>query len=180
MCAIARSPTTVAPARRRARAASLRSTAPVFISKLHLIFITRRQFIGRHGWSPRTVHDDIDGPGEPSMSSWTVRGDCFWGDQLMHDSAMPCMWKSDVKCFLDHINMTYSVSFRASRGRGFPPSRTHPLWRHSGLAFAAAITAAALISASALGLTAPLQKSRRRPCVCMCVCLFVVFCTTRI
>ena len=62
-CAIARSPTTVAPARRRARAASLHSTAPVFISKLHLIFITRRQFIGRHGWSPRTVHDDIDGPG---------------------------------------------------------------------------------------------------------------------
>ena len=38
-------PTTVAPARRGARAASLRSTAPVFISKLHLIFITRRQFI---------------------------------------------------------------------------------------------------------------------------------------
>ena len=33
------------PARLRARAASLRSTAPVFISKLHLIFITRRQFI---------------------------------------------------------------------------------------------------------------------------------------
>ena len=38
-------PPTVAPARLRARAASLRSTAPVFISKLHLIFITRRQFI---------------------------------------------------------------------------------------------------------------------------------------
>ena len=69
LCAIARSPTTVAPARRCSRAAPLRSTAPVFISKLHLIFITRRQFIGRHGWSPRTVHDDIDGPGEP----------IFWG-----------------------------------------------------------------------------------------------------
>ena len=109
-CVIARSPTTAAPARRRARAASLRSTAPVFISKLHLIFITRRQFIGRHGWYPRTVHDDMDGPpgpsmsswtvrGGPSMSSWTVRGDhpcrhgrsggtAFGGDQLMRDSAI--------------------------------------------------------------------------------------------
>ena len=25
--------------------------------------------------SPRTVHDDMDGPPGPSMSSWTVRGD---------------------------------------------------------------------------------------------------------
>ena len=64
MCAIARSPTTVVPARRRARAASLRSTASVFISKLHLIFITRRQFIGRHGRSGGTA---------------------FGGDQLMRD-----------------------------------------------------------------------------------------------
>ena len=45
------------------------------------------------------------------------------------------------------------------------PSRTHPPWPHSGLIFAAAITAFALISASTLGLTAPLQKSRRRPCL---------------
>ena len=37
-------PPTVTPARLRARAASLRSTAPVFISKLHLIFITRRKY----------------------------------------------------------------------------------------------------------------------------------------
>ena len=56
---------------------------------------------------------------------------------------MPCMWKSDVKCFLGHINMPYCLSF---------------------LVFAAAITAFALISASTLGLTAPLQKSRCRPC----------------
>ena len=69
-----------------------------------------------------------------------------------------------MKCFLGHINMLYSLGFRASRGREVPPSRTHLPRLYSGRAFAAAITAVVLICGSALGLTAPLQKSRRRPC----------------
>ena len=37
-----------------------------------------------------------------------------------NSNAMPCMWKSDVKCFLGRINMPYSLGFCASRGRGAP------------------------------------------------------------
>ena len=46
----------------------------------------------------------------------------------------------------------------------FARERAQPPLPHIGRAFAATITAVALILASALGLTAPLQKSRRRPC----------------
>ena len=38
-----------------------------------------------------------------------------------NSSAMPCMWKSDVKCFLGHINVPYSLGFCALQGRGVPP-----------------------------------------------------------
>ena len=55
-------------------------------------------------------------------------------------SAMPCMWKSNVKCFLGHINMPYPLSFHALRRRGFSFS-LHPPRPNGGHSFATTISA---------------------------------------